>query len=65
VKKGEPLMINVGTGKSAGAVTGLGKTVEIDLKMPICAEEGDRVAVSRQIGSRWRLIGHGKIVSTQ
>jgi translation initiation factor 2 subunit 3 len=65
IKKGEPLMINVGTGKSAGAVTGLGKTVEIDLKMPICAEEGDRIAVSRQIGSRWRLIGHGKIVSTQ
>ncbi|MFT4868285.1 MAG: translation initiation factor 2 subunit 3 [Candidatus Nanohaloarchaea archaeon] len=64
IKKGEPLMINVGTGKSAGAVTGLGKTVEIDLKMPICAEEGDRVAVSRQIGSRWRLIGHGRIVST-
>lgn len=64
IKKGEPLMINIGTGKSAGAVTGLGKTVEIDLKMPICAEEGDRVAVSRQIGSRWRLIGHGKVVST-
>ena len=65
IRKGEPLMINVGTGKSAGAVTGLGKTVEIDLKMPICAEEGDRVAVSRQIGSRWRLIGHGKVVSTR
>ncbi|PSG99468.1 MAG: translation initiation factor IF-2 subunit gamma [Nanohaloarchaea archaeon SW_7_43_1] len=64
IKKGEPLMINVGTGKSAGAVTGLGKTVEIDLKMPICAEEGDRVALSRQIGSRWRLIGHGKVTST-
>ncbi|PSH02165.1 MAG: translation initiation factor IF-2 subunit gamma, partial [Nanohaloarchaea archaeon QH_8_44_6] len=65
IKKGEPLMVNIGTGKSAGAVTGLGKTVEIDLKMPICAEEGDRVALSRQIGSRWRLIGHGEIVSTQ
>lgn len=65
IKKGEPLMINVGTGKSAGAVTDLGKTVTIDLKMPICAEEGDRVAVSRQIGSRWRLIGHGKIISTR
>ncbi|MFT4893090.1 MAG: translation initiation factor 2 subunit 3 [Candidatus Nanohaloarchaea archaeon] len=65
IKKGEPLMINIGTGKSAGAVTGLGKTVEIDLKMPICAEEGDRVAVSRQIGSRWRLIGHGRVVSTR
>ncbi|MFB6209390.1 MAG: translation initiation factor IF-2 subunit gamma [Candidatus Nanohaloarchaea archaeon] len=64
VSKGEPLMINVGTGKSAGAVSELGKNVILDLKMPICAEEGDRVAVSRQIGSRWRLIGHGRIVST-
>ncbi len=65
IRKKEPLMLNVGTGKSAGIVTGLGKTVELDLKAPVCAEEGDRVAISRQIGSRWRLIGHGKIVSTE
>ncbi len=65
IKKKEPLMLNVGTGKSAGIVTGLGKTVELNLKAPVCAEEGDRIAISRQIGSRWRLIGHGKIVSTQ
>jgi translation initiation factor 2 subunit 3 len=64
VSKGEPLMINVGTGKSAGAVEELGKNVTLNLKMPICAEKGDRVAISRQIGSRWRLIGHGEIVST-
>lgn len=65
VKKNEPLMLNVGTGKSAGIVSKLGKTVELDLKAPVCAEEGDRVAISRQIGSRWRLIGHGKIVSKE
>ena len=61
IKKNEPLMVNVGTGKSAGIVKQAGKNVIIDLKVPVCAEEGDRVAISRQIGSRWRLIGHGTI----
>jgi translation initiation factor 2 subunit 3 len=63
IKEKEPLMLNIGTGKTAGFVTELGTNVTVDLKLPVCAEEGDRVAVSRQIGSRWRLIGHGKIVS--
>ncbi|MFB6241616.1 MAG: translation initiation factor IF-2 subunit gamma [Candidatus Nanosalina sp.] len=65
IKEHEPLMINVGTGKSAGRVTQAGKNVKIDLKVPICAEEGDRIAISRQIGSRWRLIGHGQITSVE
>jgi translation initiation factor 2 subunit 3 len=63
IKEHEPLMVNIGTGKSAGVVTQAGDTVELDLKIPVCAEEGDRLAISRQIGSRWRLIGHGKITS--
>lgn len=65
IKEHEPLMINVGTGKSAGRVTQAGKNVRLDLKVPICAEDGDRIAISRQIGSRWRLIGHGKITSVE
>jgi translation initiation factor 2 subunit 3 len=65
IKEHEPIMINVGTGKSAGRVTQAGKNVRLDLKVPICAEEGDRIAISRQIGSRWRLIGHGKITSVE
>ncbi|MFB6208387.1 MAG: translation initiation factor IF-2 subunit gamma [Candidatus Nanohaloarchaea archaeon] len=65
IKQNEALMLNVGTNKSAGIVTQAGKNVKLDLKVPICAEEGDRVAISRQIGSRWRLIGHGRIKSTE
>lgn len=65
IKENEALMVNVGTGKSAGVVTQAGKNVRIDLKVPVCAEEGDRVAISRQIGSRWRLIGHGRIKSLE
>ncbi|MFB6291989.1 MAG: translation initiation factor IF-2 subunit gamma, partial [Candidatus Nanohaloarchaea archaeon] len=63
IKEKEALMINVGTTKSAGIVTQAGKNVQVDLKVPVCAEEGDRVAISRQIGARWRLIGYGRIKS--
>jgi len=63
IKEHEPLMVNIGTGKSAGRVTQAGENVKIDLQLPICAEKGDRAAISRKIGSRWRLIGHGNITS--
>jgi translation initiation factor 2 subunit 3 len=65
IKENEPLMINAGTGKSAGIVTQAGKHVRVDLKVPICAEEGDRLAISRQIGSRWRLIGHAELTEKE
>lgn len=65
IKQNEALMLNVGTGKSAGIVTQAGAKVKMDLKVPICAEIGDRMAISRQIGSRWRLIGYGKIIEKQ
>lgn len=65
IKQNEPLMLNVGTSKSAGIVTQAGKKVKLDLKVPICAEEDDRIAISRQIGSRWRLIGYGKIIDKE
>ena len=31
------------------------------LKLPVCASPGDRVALSRRVGARWRLIGYGII----
>jgi len=33
--------------------------VEVTLKRPVCAEIGARIAISRQLGGRWRLIGMG------
>nr|HDO81466.1 translation initiation factor IF-2 subunit gamma [Candidatus Bathyarchaeota archaeon] len=36
-----------------------GGVVEINLRRPVCAEEGQRVAVSRMVSGRWRLIGWG------
>ncbi len=61
VKKGEPLMLNVGTGKTIGVVAAPGKVTRLNLKLPICSSVGDRVAISRRIGGRWRLIGYGII----
>ncbi len=65
IREKEMLMLNVKTGKSAGQVRQAGDNVIVDLKVPVVAEEGDRVAISRQIGSRWRLIGHGTITDTE
>ncbi len=59
----EPLMLNVGTATTVGVVSSAreGGMVEVQLRRPVCAAVGDRVAVSRRIGARWRLIGVGTI----
>jgi translation initiation factor 2 subunit 3 len=59
----EPLMLNVGTATTVGVVSSArdGGEVEVQLKRPVCASVGGRVAVSRRIGARWRLIGVGTI----
>jgi translation initiation factor 2 subunit 3 len=63
IRTGELLMLTVGAATNVGTVKGMsGDKVDLDLKMPVCAEIGDRVAISRRFGARWRLIGHGIIV---
>ena len=32
------------------------------LKLPVCADSGSRVTISRRIGNRFRLIGYGEIL---
>ncbi len=62
IRTNEPLMLNVGTATSVGVVTSArGNEAEIKLKRPVCARKGDRIAISRKIGARWRLIGVGKL----
>jgi len=63
IKIGENLMINVGIARSIGIVKSIHKNeIEIDLKIPVCADKNDKVVLSRQILGRWRLIGYGEIV---
>jgi translation initiation factor 2 subunit 3 len=60
IAKGERLLLNIGTAKTMGLVTKVSKDyLETDLTIPVCTEVGDRVALSRRIGGRWRLIGVG------
>jgi translation initiation factor 2 subunit 3 len=62
IRRKELLMVNVGTAKTVGEVAKPGRIAELELKLPVCAEANDRVAISRRIGARWRLIGYGVIV---
>lgn len=60
----EPLMLSVGTSTTIGVVTSARKgEAEVKLKRPVCAEVGSRIAISRRIGARWRLIGVGALMS--
>lgn len=64
IKPNESLLLNIGSARSLGVVTSVkGKTVEMDLRIPICGDDGDRVVLSRQILGRWRLIGYGTLKS--
>jgi translation initiation factor 2 subunit 3 len=57
---GELVMLNVGTAARVGAVSGCrGDRATVALKAPVCAERASRVAISRRIANKWRLIGYG------
>jgi translation initiation factor 2 subunit 3 len=60
LRENEQLVVNVGTSVSIGVVKlARGGRVDIDLRRPICAEKGARVAINRRIHERWRLVGYG------
>ena len=62
IKTGDVLMITSGTTRTIGVVSSARPdSLEINLKIPVCAERGSRIAISRQISGRWRLIGWGEI----
>ena len=56
----EAVVLSVGTAVAVGVVRGLKKGIaDIILKRPIIAEKGNKVAISRRYGNRWRLSGYG------
>ena len=62
LQPGEMLMLNSATATSVGVVSAVkGKDATLNLRLPICALAGSRITLSRRVGSRWRLIGHGII----
>jgi translation initiation factor 2 subunit 3 len=62
VSTGEPLMLTVGTATTVGAVTSARPgEAEVNLKRPVCAPVGAKIAINRRVGTRWRLIGVGTL----
>lgn len=62
ISKGETLLLNVGTSLTVGVVDNVkSDELHVNLRRPVCAPIGQRVAVSRRIADRWRLIGYGVI----
>jgi len=63
IKRNENLVLNVNSAVTIGEVIEVMKNhITIRLKIPVCANLTDRVAISRRVGNRWRLIGVGKIL---
>ncbi len=60
IRRGEALMLAVGTAITLGVVTSVKKgEFEIKLRRPVVAWDGARVAISRRVQGKWRLIGWG------
>ena len=60
IKTNEPLMLSIGTATTVGVTSsGKGDTVDVVLKIPVCVMKDQRVAISRRISNKWRLIGYG------
>jgi len=60
LQKGEALMLSAGSAVTVGIITDP-KKGRMELKLPVCVEENDLLAISRRFGARWRLIGYGTI----
>ena len=62
LRNNEMLMLNVATATSVGTTRNAEKgRTDLELRLPICADKGQRISLSRRVGSRWRLIGYGTI----
>ena len=63
ISTGEPLMMTIGTATTVGAVTSARENeCEVNLKRPVCAAPGAKIAINRRVGTRWRLIGVGTLL---
>lgn len=63
LKEAEPVVVNVHTSTSVGAIARLAKGIAtIKMKKPVVVYPGMHIALSRRMGQRWRLSAWGKIV---
>ena len=59
----EVLLLHIGSAVNVGKVGSIkNNVIKVKLTRPVCALPDSRVAISRKITARWRLIGYGLIV---
>ncbi len=62
IKTGDVLMITATIAKTVGSVTSSNnKIAEMKLKIPLAINKDETIALSKQIGGRWHLIGWGVV----
>jgi translation initiation factor 2 subunit 3 len=62
IKEDEAFILGVGTATTIGYVKRAKRDeIELELKRPIAAEKGSKIAVMRNIAQRWRLAGYGTL----
>jgi len=62
IHEGEILLVNIGSTSCGGTVVSVRKhTARILLKKHVCANKGDKIALSRKVERNFRLIGWGEI----
>jgi len=63
IQVGESLRLSIGTAPILSKVTSVrGEKIEVQFKRPVCLFEKGKVALSRRLAERWRLIGAGVVV---
>ena len=62
IKTGDALMLTATIAKTVGVVTSSNnQTAEIKLKIPLAVSKEDKIAISKQVGGRWHLVGWGAV----
>lgn len=60
IKPNEAIVLNIGTATTLAIVRSVkDNIVEVLLRRPVCIAYKQRVAISRKVKGRWRLIGYG------
>ena len=60
LQKSDVLLLTAVAAKTIGNVISMkNKKAELQLKIPFVLEKGDKIAISKQIGGRWHLVGYG------
>ena len=67
LKKGEVILLNINFISVGGHIISIKRNnfdeICIELKRPICLEISDKIILSRKMGSIWRIIGWGEVIS--